>query len=123
MATDIELAIYMPERQILKKKVYRVVLPSEDKTLTVIKGRAPTLLPLDMGSVKILNENDAVIEEYFVAGGAVDIKEDTCVILTESALSRKDLDLEKATELNNEFPNPFYQWLVDFYTKEKTSHR
>lgn len=119
MANDIELKIYMPERLVLDKKIYRVVLPTDEKTLTVIKDRAPTLLALDMGVIKILNENDEVTDEYFVADGAVDIKENTCTILTESAINRKDLSLEKARELYNEFHNPFYEWLVKVFEEKK----
>lgn len=119
MAKNITLTIYMPEKRVLEKQVYRVVLPYADKTLTVIEDRAPTLLALDMGIIKILNENDEVIDEYFVADGAVDIKENTCTILTESAFAKKDLSLEKAQELYNEFHNPFYEWLINYLSQKK----
>ena len=118
MANNIKLIIYMPEKRVLEKQVYRVVLPCNDKTLTVIEDRAPTLLPLNMGIIKILDEDNHVTEEYFIADGAVDIKENTCTILTESALNRRDVTLDYAHELYDEFPNPFYQWLVEFMEKE-----
>ena len=119
MAQDINLTIYMPEKRVLNKKVYRVVLPTDNGTLTVIKDRAPTLLGLDMGILKILDENNEVTDEYFVADGSVDIHENTCTILTESAIQRKELNLEKARALYDEFNNPFYKWLVDFFAKDK----
>lgn len=119
MALDVQLKIYMPEKPVLDKKVYRVVLPTDEKTLTVIKDRAPTLLALDYGVVRILDESDNAVEEYFVAGGAVDIKENTCTILTESAINRKDLNLEKAREMYSEFHNPFYEWLVKVFEENK----
>lgn len=112
MALDIALKIYIPEKLVLDKKVHRVVIPSFGKTLTVIKGRAPTLMVVDMGVVRILDEQNQVIEEYYVSGGAADIKEDTCSILTEAAINRKEIDLAKAEELYNEFANPFYEWLI-----------
>lgn len=113
MALDIALKIYIPEKIALDEKVYRVVLPSDGKTLTVIKGRAPTLMVVDMGVVQILDENDRIVDEYYVSGGAADIKEDTCSVLTEAVINRKDVDLAKAQELYDEFANPFYKWLVD----------
>lgn len=119
MALDIALKIYIPEKLIFDKKVYRAVLPYEGNTLTVIKGRAPTLLPLEMGAVKILDESNKTVEEYFISGGAADIKEDSCVILTEAVFAKNELDLEKARALNDEFPNPFYQWLVGVFEKER----
>lgn len=117
MALDITLKIYMPEKKALEKKVYRIVLPCDGKTLTVIKDRAPTLLFLDTGVVQILNEEDQVIEEYFVANGTVDINNDTCTILTEAVINRKDLNLEKARELYEEFHNYFYEWVVHYFEK------
>ena len=118
MALDIALKIYIPEKLILDKKVHRVILPSDGKTLTVIKDRAPTLMVVDMGVVQILDENDHTIEEYFVSGGAADIKEDTCVLLTEAVINRKNIDLAKAKELYDEFANPFYKWLIDVLERE-----
>jgi len=115
MAKDVKLIIYMPERRVVEKDVYRVVLPTDGKTLTVIKDRAPTLLALDMGIIKILDESNEVVEEYFVADGAVDIKNNTCTILTESAINRQELNLEKARELYEEFHNFFYEWLVKYF--------
>lgn len=123
MALDIALKIYIPEKLILDKKVHRVVLPSNGKTLTVIKGRAPTLMVVDMGIVRILDDNNQIAEEYFVSGGAADIKEDTCMILTESAINRKDVDLAKACELYDEFCNPFYKWLIEQLEIEEATQR
>ncbi len=105
----------MPEKIVLNKDVYRVVLFFFLKTLTVIEKRAPTLLPLDMGVMQILDANNNVAEEFFVADGAVDIKNDTCTILTECALDQADMSLEKAQELNNEFHNYFFDWVLQYY--------
>lgn len=113
MALDIALKIYIPEKLVLDKKAHRVVLPTDDKTLTVIKDRAPTLMVVDMGVVQILDDDERVSEEYYVSGGAADIKEDTCTVLTEAVINRKDVDLAKARELYDEFANPFYAWLIE----------
>ncbi|MCM1324290.1 MAG: hypothetical protein NC218_09015 [Acetobacter sp.] len=119
MALDIALKIYIPEKLALDEKVHRVVLPSDGKTLTVIKDRAPTLMVVDMGVVQILDEQDQVVEEYFVSGGAADIKKDSCTVLTEAAINRKDVDLAKARELYDEFANPFYKWLIDVLERQR----
>ena len=118
MAKDIDLTIYMPEKQVLSQKVYRAVLTYDNKTITVLKDRAPTLIGLDMCTIDILDQTDSVIEQWLVAGGIADIKSNTCTILTEACFNKKDLDLEKVTKMNEEFPNQFYQWLVDLFTKE-----
>ena len=119
MAKNIALKIYIPEKIILDEKVYRVVLPCGGKTLTVIEDRAPTLMPLDVGLIKILGDENQVTDEYFVSGGAADIKENTCTILAEAVFKRAEIDLAKARELCTEFRNPFYEWLVKFFEDEE----
>lgn len=119
MAKNITLTVFMPERRVLEKQVYRIVLPCNGKTLTIIDERAPTLLALDMGLMKILDEDNNTCEEYYVADGAVDIHDNSCTILTESVFNKNDLTLEKVQELYDEFHNPFYEWLLGIFTKEK----
>ena len=118
MTANIGLKIYMPEKLVLSQKVYRVVLPADDMPLTVIQGRAPTLMALDMGAVKILDERGEATEEWLISGGSADIREDACTILTEAAFAKKELSLEKARALNEEFANPFYEWLISYFEKE-----
>ena len=123
MAKDIELKIYMPEKQVLVQKVYRAVLPFDNKTITVLKDRAPTLIGLEIGKIQILDEENKVIDEWLVAGGAADIKNNTCTILTEVAFNKQEIDLEKARQLDKEFHNPFYKWLKELYEKEEINKK
>lgn len=120
MALDIQLKIYMPEKLVLDTKVYRVVLPAKNMPLTVIKGRAPTLMALSMGVLQILDVSNHVADEWFISVGSADIKEDTCTILTESAFNKKDLNLELVKQMYEDFKNPYYKWLLDYFEKEKT---
>ena len=116
MSLDISLKIYMPEKVALDTKVYRVVLPYDNgKTITIGKGRAPSLITLEIGELKILDEKDEVVQEFYFASGVADIKNDECIILTESIFDKKDLNREKVQEMYNDFPNHFYKWLVDRY--------
>ena len=117
MALDINLKIYIPEKIILNQNVYRAVLAFDNKTITVMNKRAPTLVALDMGGMQILDENNDIIDEYYLSGGVADIKENSCIILTESAFRKNDLDLEKVIEMNNQFKNPFYSWLIEEYKR------
>ena len=117
MALDINLKIYIPEKIVLNQDVYRAVLAFDDKTITVMNKRAPIIVALDMGVMQILNENDDIIDEYYLSGGIADIKENSCTILTEAAFKKSDLDLEKVTEMNNQFKNPFYSWLIDEFKR------
>lgn len=117
MTAKIDLIIRMPEKITLDEKVYRVVLPYDDKRLTVIEDRAPTLMALDFGVLQILNEKNEVKSEWFIAGGIADIKENTCVILTEAVCNKNEIDLDKARELYQNFANPFFEWIVKYFER------
>lgn len=121
MAKNITLTIYMPERRVLEKQIYRVVLPCNGSTLTVIDERAPTLLSLDMGVIKILDEDMNITEEYYVSGGAVDVHDNSCTILTEGFYNSRELSLDKARELLTENQTPFIEWIVNYLQKKKHS--
>ena len=108
----------MPEKLVFNKKAYRVVLPADGMPLTVIQKRAPTLLALDMGEVRILDEHGNTTDVFLISSGSADIREDTCTILTEAAFAYKELNLEKVRTMNKEFSNPFYEWLVGYFEKE-----
>ena len=119
MPKDIELKIYMPEKVVLNDFIYRAVLPFDNKTITVLKDRAPTLISLDMGIIEILNEDYHVIDQWFIANGIADIKQNTCTIFTESCFNKNELSPEIAKRLNEEFSNPFYEWLVKYFEKQE----
>ena len=113
----------MPEKQVLSDKVYRVVLPFDNKTITIIKDRAPTLIALEMGVIKILDEDNNITDEWLTAGGCADIKNDTCTILTEICLNKKELDLKKVSKMNEDFPNPFYKWILELLKLEEQAKK
>ena len=69
MSKDVDLTILMPEKVVMNDKIYRAVLSYEDKTITVLKDRAPTLIGLNIGLVQILDEMYNIIDEWFLAGG------------------------------------------------------
>ena len=120
MAKDVELKIYMPEKVVFDEKVFRAVLPFDNKNITVLKDRAPTLISLDMGVIQILDEEYNITEELLIANGFADILPNSCTITTEMCFYKKNLTLEAVRELNEDSPNPFYKWLVELFEKEES---
>lgn len=118
MAEDIAFKILIPSKVIADKKIYRAVVPYGGKSLTVMKGRAPVLLALDMGVISVLDEKLDVVEEYLIANGAADITEDSCTILCEGAYNTQELDLEKALELKKEHPFPYFTWMAEYLAEK-----
>ena len=121
MAEGIAFKVYIPSKVIADKKIYRAVVPYGGKNLTVMQGRSPVLLALDMGVISVLDEKMQVVEEYLIANGAADITEDSCTILSEGAYNTKELDLDKARELQAEHPTPYFTWMVE-YLEEKSKN-
>lgn len=80
----IKLKIISPEKVILEKSVGSVTVPAISGPLHVLPRRAPYISSLDVG-VAVVNA-DGARKVFFVEGGVVEIKNDTCVVLTNSAL-------------------------------------
>ena len=116
MAENITLQIYTPEKTVLNKKVYRVVLPYGKINLTLIDDRAPTSLVLHPGLLEILAEDDRVVEAYFIDGGVVDAADNVCKISTRNIIKQSKITLEQALELKKQKPHDaiFYQMIADY---------
>ena len=114
MAEDIAFKILIPSKVIADKKIYRAVVPYSGKNLTVMKGRSPLILALDMGVISILDEQLQVVDEYLIANGLADITEDSCTILTEGAYNLSELTLDKAKEMRDGHPSAYFDWMVHY---------
>ena len=121
MAGDISFKILIPSKVIADKKIYRAVVPYDGKNLTVMQGRSPVLLSLDMGVIQILDEKLNVTEEYLIANGAADITEDSCTILTEGAYNTQEITLEKVREHLSESPDPYFEWMERYLMEKESS--
>lgn len=116
MAENITLQIYTPERTVLNKKVYRVVLPYGRTNLTLLEDRAPTSLVLHAGLLEILKEDNSVAEAYFVDGGVVDMADNLCKISVRNIIRREKITHDEALKCKEEQPHNalFYQMIADY---------
>ena len=115
MAQNVTLKIYTPEKTVLDKKVYRVVLPYGNTNLTVLEERAPTSLVLHAGLLQILQEDDSIAESYFIDSGVADIADDLCQISTTHLIPIEGIKAEEARELAEQEPQntEFYSFIAD----------
>lgn len=116
MAENVLLKVFTPEKTFLEKKVYRVVLPYGKTNLTIVEDRAPTSLVLNSGLMQILNEQDEVVQSYFVNGGVVDFADNICKISTLQAIEKNGIDVSRAQELMEKEPfnTPFYEMIISY---------
>ena len=116
MAENVTLKIWTPEKTVMNKKVYRVVLPYGDKNLTVIEDRAPTSLVIAPGVMQILDESNQVTAWYFIDSGVADIADNVCKISTRHFIEHSHIGATKAQELKEQEPEnaAFYDMIVHY---------
>lgn len=117
MDENLTLKIFTPQKNVLNRKVYRVVLPYGKVNLTLIKDRAPTSLILQAGAVQILDKNDQVQEVYFIDGGVADIADNVCNLSVTKFLSGKDInrDFAEAESAKDTEEGCFYKAIADYF--------
>ena len=116
MAENVTLKIWTPERTVMNKKVYRVVLPYGTKNLTVIEDRAPTSLVISAGVLQILDEQDNVVARYFIDNGVADIADNVCKISTRHFVEYSHIDADKAAQLKESEPeNAVFYDMISHY--------
>lgn len=97
---SIKLYICLPDRVLNEKQADKVILPLENKTLTLIDGRAPTIQPLATGAVILLDEHNQAYQRYFIDGGFANIENNVCRLATT-----KLVDTDNQEELSHILKN------------------
>ena len=90
MEKHVRLKIFTPDKVYKEQDVRRVVVPGADGDLTVLPERAPTVMVLTNGYVRVLDEHDGITDKYFIRGGIANIADDICAISTEGVVSEDD---------------------------------
>lgn len=119
---EILFRISRPYKVFNTKKVAALQLPAVDGDITILPDRAPTLLLLRNGIVRILDNQLKVIESYFVKGGIADIARNRCAVSSEKVFCVDGITLERAKEkmdsaLHDEDKN-FYQYVISVLDKK-----
>lgn len=117
MAEKVKLVLARPDKTIKSGMYAGIVLPGCPDNLTVIAGRAPSIVRLEPGVVQLLNEAGKAEEKFFVGNGVVQIVDNVCVISAEKALARKDVTQEEAADRQenaaSEEEAAFYRMIAD----------
>ncbi len=95
----IKLKIASPEKVIVDKEVRSVLIPATNGPLLVLPRRAPYISSLEVGVIEIRRFNDET-QMLFAEAGMVEIKDNVCTVLTESAIEvSKDNTTDYAGQL------------------------
>jgi len=86
--------VITPNEQVLDKDVTAAVLPAWDGQIGLLKHRAPLLVKLGFGTLRL--EGDGGSERLFVGGGFAQMKGDQLTLLTDEAVPTSKINAQEA---------------------------
>lgn len=94
LATQIQLSIVTPDRQVVHDSVDGVSLPGKGGYLGILPGHAPLLSELQTGELSYLREN----RTHFLAvtWGFAEVLPERAIVLVQTAELAEDIDVERA---------------------------
>ena len=94
--TTFHCSIVTPERAVLETEAHMVALPAHDGEIGILRGRAPLLCSLGIGTLRVEGPNGE--EVFFVDRGFAQMVDNKLTVLTEQARRPSEIDLEKAEQ-------------------------
>jgi len=96
MAGTFSLSIVSPEGDVLKEEVEFVVLPGKAGELGILPNHAALIAGLDIGVLRYTVSG--AINRVAIAGGFVEIVDNSAIVLADTAELSEDIDLARAVE-------------------------
>ena len=87
--------VVTPEQQALDESVAQVIIPAWDGQVGILTDRAPLLVKLGLGELRI-DLPGGQTRKFFVDGGIAQMKDNRLTILTNEATAAEDIDAEAA---------------------------
>lgn len=96
-----QCVIVTPEQQLLDEQASQVVLPAHDGLIGILTGRAPLLVKLGLGQLRI-DLPGGQHRSFLVDGGIAQMKDNHLTVLTNAAWAPDEIDPETARAEYNE---------------------
>jgi len=94
MAEPITLRIITPERIVLDERTEAVQVPALDGSMGILARHAPLVAALGAG--ELTYTKDGSKRTMFVAGGFVEVRNDTVRVVSDASEPPGDIDVERA---------------------------
>jgi len=94
LAHEFYLEIITPERKFFQGEVEMVVVPGLDGELGILRGHVPMVTALDVGMVRIKQNNEW--KEAAVSEGFMEVRPDETIILAQAAEWPEEIDVNRA---------------------------
>ena len=90
-----QCVLVTPEEQTFDQTVTQAILPAHDGEIGILTGRAPLLVKLGQGPLRLVVQGGGR-QTFYVEGGVAQMKDNRLTILTNEALKPEDISRETA---------------------------
>jgi F-type H+-transporting ATPase subunit epsilon len=90
-----QIVVVTPEQQVLEETISQAILPAHDGQIGILTGRAPLLIKLGQGPLK-LDFTGGRSRRLYVEGGIAQMKENKLTVLTQMAVPAEQINVESA---------------------------
>ena len=94
MANNIQCTVVTPERSLLNEPVEYATIPAWDGQIGIADLRAPLLVKLGDGVLR-LDYADGTSREFFIGGGFAQVKDNRLSLLTTEAVEKTEVNVEE----------------------------
>lgn len=95
MAEVLYIEVITPSKIVYKGNIESVTVPGVKGSFQVLKNHAPLISVLDMGLVK-LKENENSTKYFATSGGTVEVLNNKVLVLADSLEALDEIDIERA---------------------------
>ncbi|HBS05180.1 MAG TPA: ATP synthase F1 subunit epsilon [Leptospiraceae bacterium] len=92
MASDFQLSIVSPAREVYQGPAQSAILPAKDGSMGVQPNHAPMIALLGSGIIRFQTESGS--ESYFLSGGFLEIKSNRVTVLADEIQKPDEISLE-----------------------------
>ena len=103
MASTFDVEIVTPDKKFFEGIAEMVIVRTVEGDLAVLKNHESFVAPLDVGVVRIKNNNEFKIAT--IAGGFIQVDKDKTTIITDSAEWPEEIDIERAQKAKEKAEN------------------
>lgn len=97
MSKKLKVNVVNAEESLFSGEAEFVALPGIEGELGILPGHTPLITLIRPGLVRIRKEGQGE-DEFFVAGGVLEVQPNNVIVLADVAIRSKDLDEAKAKE-------------------------
>lgn len=91
MEKNVRLKIILPDRVYKEQDARRVIIPGLEGDMTILPERAPAVVTLANGYVRVLDGQDNATDKYFIIGGLANIADDVCTVSSGAVIPEEHI--------------------------------